>query len=120
MTNSVLKTVYELQGEGLDGEMRYFRKPWFMTMLMFMGMSLCLPLAWLEERSVAAAAAAAAADATTSTTEPLLTDGAPQNGHVRLNKCSIFVSDAFEERLWPLGMMKRNQKHHLSSETDDE
>ena len=98
MTNSVLNSVYELQGEGLDGEMRYFRKPWFMTMLMFMGMSLCLPLAWLEESSVAAAAGAAGAGATTSTTEPLLTDGAPQNGHVRLSECGTFICDAFEER----------------------
>lgn len=45
-----LFAVYELEGEGIDGRQQYFRKPWFMTTLMFLGMSLCLPLAYLEER----------------------------------------------------------------------
>ena len=30
--------------------MKYFRKPWFMMTIMFVGMSVCLPLAWLEDR----------------------------------------------------------------------
>lgn len=47
--------VYELKGHGIDGEEQFFRKPWFMTTLMFLGMSMCLPLAYLEERMSAAA-----------------------------------------------------------------
>jgi hypothetical protein len=76
----MLPAVYELKGEGLDGETRYFRKPWFMTMLMFMGMSLCLPLAYLEER---ASANSALPEASGNATEPLLTDGSAQTEEVR-------------------------------------
>lgn len=61
--------MYELQGEGIDGEDRYFRKPWFMTTLMFLGMSMCLPLAYLEERLDAAAANA---NGNGASDEPLL------------------------------------------------
>ena len=43
--------VYEMNGVSLDGETHWFRKPWFMTTLMFIGMSFCLPLAYLEERN---------------------------------------------------------------------
>jgi hypothetical protein len=80
MQPTSLHIVYELQGQGLDGEMRFFRKPWFMTMLMFMGMSLCLPLSYLEER---ASAASPSPDAATSATEPLLIDGGAQAERVR-------------------------------------
>lgn len=58
--------MYEVQSEGLDGDVKFFRKPWAMTTIMFMGMSLCLPLAFMEERQKTAAAAAAASE------EPLL------------------------------------------------
>jgi hypothetical protein len=61
--------VYELDGIGLDGEVRYFRKPWFMTTLMFMGMSFCLPLAYLEERGESQNGAA-----TSAADEPLLAE----------------------------------------------
>eukprot|EP00892_Ulva_mutabilis_P009770 jgi/Ulvmu1/7165/UM034_0073.1 len=69
LTSLFSKIVYELQGIGLDGELHYFRKPWFMTTLMFVGMSLCLPLAYLEERVAAQSNGNGVAD------EPLLTDG---------------------------------------------
>lgn len=75
MSSISLYAVYELKGEGLDGEMRYFRKPWFMTTLMFMGMSLCLPLAYLEERSQASSPPP---DAANSASEPLLAEGRAQ------------------------------------------
>ena len=41
--------VYELEGEGLDHRHKYFTKPWAMTTVMFLGMSFCLPLAYLEQ-----------------------------------------------------------------------
>ena len=41
--------VYELEGEGLDGQRKFFTKPWAMTTVMFLGMSFCLPLAYLEQ-----------------------------------------------------------------------
>lgn len=60
--------MYELEGEGIGGEKQFFRKPWFMTTLMFLGMSLCLPLAYLEERIDAGANA----NTDAPTGEPLL------------------------------------------------
>lgn len=87
--------VYELQGEGLDGETRYFRKPWFMTMLMFMGMSLCLPLAYLEER---AEASAPPADAAAGASEPLLEDGPAQGEQVGVfgsSSCTVHVHNHY-------------------------
>lgn len=76
LAHALVCAVYEVQSEGLDGEVKFFRKPWAMTTIMFMGMSLCLPLAFLEERQKAAAAAEEAAR------EPLLAshDNVP---HVR-------------------------------------
>ena len=41
--------VYELEGEGSDGQRKFFTKPWAMTTVMFLGMSFCLPLAYLEQ-----------------------------------------------------------------------
>jgi hypothetical protein len=38
--------VYELKSVGLHGESKNFRKPWAMTAIMFLGMSLCLPFAY--------------------------------------------------------------------------
>lgn len=40
---------YELEGEGLDGHQKFFRKPWAMATIMFLGMSFCLPFAYIEE-----------------------------------------------------------------------
>ena len=34
---------------GRDGKLKVFAKPWAMTTVMFLGMSICLPLAYLEE-----------------------------------------------------------------------
>jgi hypothetical protein len=70
-TRRASRAVYELDGVSLDGHRHFFRKPWFMTTIMFVGMSFCLPLAYLEERSKNKREAAAAADGT----EPLLTNG---------------------------------------------
>jgi hypothetical protein len=77
---SRFRAVYELQGEGVDGDQRYFRKPWFMATVMFLGMSLCLPLSFLEERMDAAAAAAAANNGDAG--EPLLHSS---NGHTQVH-----------------------------------
>lgn len=41
--------VYELQGTGADGSTKYFHKPWAMTTVMFMGMTFCLPLAFIQQ-----------------------------------------------------------------------
>ncbi|GLC68100.1 hypothetical protein PLESTF_000646000 [Pleodorina starrii] len=49
-TSLLAKIVYELKSTGKNGEEKYFRKPWAMTSLMFLGMSLCLPLAYYQER----------------------------------------------------------------------
>ena len=67
--------MYEISSEGSDGKEHFFRKPWFMTTLMFVGMSFCLPLAWLEEHAKTRAAANASNDGS----EPLLGNGT--NGH---------------------------------------
>ena len=45
-----LAAVYELEGPDLEGKNKLFRKPWAMTLNMFIGMSFCIPLAYLEER----------------------------------------------------------------------
>jgi hypothetical protein len=42
-------TVYQLQGESAEGDVRYFRKPWLTTSLMFVAMSVCLPIAWVVD-----------------------------------------------------------------------
>ena len=84
----VLRAVYELQGEGLDGEIRYFRKPWFMTTLMFMGMSLCLPLAYLEQRSEASAPNA---DPAAGASEPLLEEQGAQGEQVGSCDCPAYA-----------------------------
>lgn len=49
-TSLLAKIVYELKSVGKDGEEKYFRKPWAMTSVMFLGMTLCLPLAYYQER----------------------------------------------------------------------
>jgi hypothetical protein len=41
--------VYQLQGESAEGDIRYFRKPWLTTSLMFVAMSFCLPIAWMVD-----------------------------------------------------------------------
>lgn len=48
-TSLLAKIVYEIQSTGSDGTVKYFRKPWAMTSVMFLGMSFCLPLAYYEE-----------------------------------------------------------------------
>ncbi|GIL90033.1 hypothetical protein Vretimale_18135 [Volvox reticuliferus] len=49
-TSLFAKIVYELKSTGVNGHEKYFRKPWAMTALMFLGMSFCLPLAYYQER----------------------------------------------------------------------
>lgn len=49
VTSLLAKIVYELEGVGRDGKNRLFTKPWAMTTLMFVGMSLCLPLAYWQQ-----------------------------------------------------------------------
>lgn len=48
-TSLIAKIAYELEGEGLDGHQKFFRKPWAMATIMFLGMSFCLPFAYIEE-----------------------------------------------------------------------
>lgn len=36
-TSLFAKVVYELQSTGADGQTKYFRKPWAMTAIMFIG-----------------------------------------------------------------------------------
>ncbi|BDA42835.1 Solute carrier family 35 member F6 [Coccomyxa sp. Obi] len=50
ITSLFAKIVYELQGPDLDGNDKLFRKPWAMATNMFIGMSFCIPLFYLEER----------------------------------------------------------------------
>lgn len=45
----LLSTVYQLHGTGRDGQMKYFRKPWFSTLIMFVAMLAVLPYAYLED-----------------------------------------------------------------------
>ena len=47
--NPLCRAVYELQGDGKNGQEKYFRKPWAMVLIMFIAMTFCLPVAWLEE-----------------------------------------------------------------------
>lgn len=72
-----------MQSTGSDGHERYFRKPWFMTTIMFVGMSFCLPLAYLEERSKKSQPAEPASDGS----EPLLPGGQRHNGEVHAPTC---------------------------------
>ena len=73
--------VYELRGPGKDGKEEYFTKPWAMTTVMFLGMTLCLPLAYWEDLKKAAARRRTCQQAEKDSTEPLLSNG---NGyHVR-------------------------------------
>ena len=41
--------MYELHGVGRHGKQKPFEKPWAMTCVMFLGMSLCLPLAYYQQ-----------------------------------------------------------------------
>lgn len=57
--------VYELDGPDLEGNSKLFRKPWAMATNMFIGMSFCIPLAYLEDRRQKKALADAVGDAST-------------------------------------------------------
>ncbi|KIZ00286.1 hypothetical protein MNEG_7674 [Monoraphidium neglectum] len=48
-TSLFAKIVYELESVGRDGQPKLFQKPWAMTLSMFLGMTLCLPLAYYRE-----------------------------------------------------------------------
>ncbi|KAK9842054.1 hypothetical protein WJX81_006450 [Elliptochloris bilobata] len=50
---------YDLEGPGRDGVVKYFRKPYRMVTLMFIGMPFCLPLSCLEQWQARRPAAAA-------------------------------------------------------------
>ena len=41
--------VYELDGPDRSGVTKLFRKPWMMTTIMFIGMSFCIPIGYIEE-----------------------------------------------------------------------
>lgn len=78
--DAALPAVYELEGQGRDGNLKHFEKPWAMTTVMFLGMSFCLPLAFfLERRKGQRPHKAAGADG--GAAEPLLSD------EVRWNRC---------------------------------
>ena len=50
-SNIIAKLLYSVSAPGLDGdELKPFAKPWFSTLLMFLGMALCLPCSWLFEK----------------------------------------------------------------------
>lgn len=49
ITSLFAKIVYELHGVGREGESKLFRKPWAMTTVMFLGMTMCLPLAYWNQ-----------------------------------------------------------------------
>lgn len=51
------RLVYDLEAVGPDGKPQYFRKPWMMTLVMFVGMSFCLPMAKAREAAARRAAA---------------------------------------------------------------
>lgn len=72
MLTLVCVTVYELDGPDLDGKTKLFRKPWAMTANMFIGMSFCIPLAYLEERR---ARKQAATEFNSDASAPLLNGG---------------------------------------------
>ena len=39
--------VYQTEGEDLSGHVKFFKKPWASTALMFVAMVMCLPIAWV-------------------------------------------------------------------------
>lgn len=41
------KILYAVKGPDLGGHSKAFGKPWFAALLMFLGMSICLPCSWL-------------------------------------------------------------------------
>lgn len=43
------KAMYQEEAVGLDGRTKPFAKPWAQTIIMFLGMALCLPVAYLTE-----------------------------------------------------------------------
>lgn len=49
LTSLAAKAVYELDGTNRHGQHQLFQKPWAMTSVMFLGMSLCLPLAYWQQ-----------------------------------------------------------------------
>ena len=69
-SNRRAAAVYELEGPDLEGKDKLFRKPWAMTLNMFIGMSFCIPLAYLEERRNRQKPAAG--DPSLDASEPLL------------------------------------------------
>lgn len=70
--------MYEVKCVGIDGDVRYFLKPWFMTATPFVGMIWCLPVAMLQDRRKRKRPAAGATEAL----EPLI-NGNGAGGNVR-------------------------------------
>ncbi|KAI3438585.1 hypothetical protein D9Q98_001009 [Chlorella vulgaris] len=98
-TSLAAKIVYELEGQGRDGNLKHFEKPWAMTTVMFLGMSFCLPLAFfLERRKGQRPHKAAGADG--GAAEPLLSDESPQvpgTQHSELAQAlMLFIPTAFD------------------------
>ena len=77
--------MYELQGPGIDGKNEYFTKPWAMTTVMFLGMSLCLPFAYWDDLKRKAQRRSLREQAEKDAGhEPLL---ANSNGHHQVQHC---------------------------------
>eukprot|EP00891_Asterochloris_glomerata_P001583 jgi/Astpho2/1583/Aster-07912 len=74
-TSLFAKIVYELKGPGRDGREEYFTKPWAMTTVMFLGMTLCLPLAYWDDLKKVATRRSTHQQAEKDSTEPLLSNG---------------------------------------------
>ncbi|EIE22282.1 hypothetical protein COCSUDRAFT_42626 [Coccomyxa subellipsoidea C-169] len=70
------KVVYQTEGEDLSGHVKFFKKPWASTALMFVAMVMCLPIAWgaslIESRRKKSAAS--------SEHKPLLSDEGETSG----------------------------------------
>lgn len=47
--NFLHRAAYELESVGTDGTLHHFEKPWALTATMFLGMALCLPVAYAEK-----------------------------------------------------------------------
>jgi len=86
-TSLAVKIVYELDGEGIDGKVKNFEKPWAMTTVMFVGMTLCLPIAYIVEyRNKRAAFEAATQSAISPSTDGVIDNiSAPLLGGSDLN-----------------------------------
>ena len=80
---------YELEGEGLDGHQKFFRKPWAMATIMFLGMSFCLPFAYIEEARARSKQRSTADLERDAAAAPLLGDAYVRRVHHDLTSCQL-------------------------------